>query len=626
MDNFEELNKTEEKKLALNVNVVVSAFNVLRLPEVLRHLTTRFEATPFVITFKRVRPIWGREQEFLEQIHAPFAKVRSIFRELVKGMDSSLSIRFRDFPLCAFPGAEHLDAMLQDFLKRVNIRHNFFDQRKTEDMSPITLMKAAHPFSWMCELCELERYCLFRGIFNLEPISPEGRPVPWQGAVPSDLSQMVHDSERTEAELEAFAAPASKPDQLNVHLLRELQRASPPGQPLPGTTGTWQPLSTGLLLLEDGEHSTQIRVGSPQDDWDEFWPAGQVAICPGGGRSALENTEMRSTIASLTRLLRTLPAHGSTNSDNNVNQLAGFWDVVRSGFAAHGLESATPGPTVCIPRRNEDQLEGLEVRHRLSGSASQETARFLFAPGGQESTANQYEVVFEDGRFSEPSDECFSRLLDGLSRWAGSWNTQLREKLVPRLRRLISRPRWAEHLDEPCLLAAFSNAIVVRLPPENEVRPCRVAPLDDGDTSGFLCSGVRLRPHPDLLASSTGYLWIRAIARAIISLRKEGSWPDEQARDAGPFLRTAWHTFGEALLPTVSRTATLTAGSVNRDKIVLQFCSKAGEEMDLVLRSSETSVQSYKANKDIMLFYATKDKAPLSEGFMGIVDYYANLL
>ncbi len=258
LDNIRELNASlpPARRHPVHANVVVSRFNLERLDAVLGHLGRRLPAGGFNLTLKRVTLADAIDEEFFRKsVNVPLAELRRVLPGLPPPPPGT-SLSFRDFPLCAIPGREKQEAELGYLLDSVEVRNNFFTQKKMVDMYPRSRLRQAHPFDWICENCALEPLCLHRGLFYKAP--SDGAHAP--RAASASEARPVLEWARTRSG-GGILADAKRPSTALGLALGKLLRQAPPGPGLAGTKAAWEPLENGTLLLRLGKSSARLRLG-----------------------------------------------------------------------------------------------------------------------------------------------------------------------------------------------------------------------------------------------------------------------------------------------------------------------------------------------------------------------------
>ncbi|MEI8255393.1 MAG: hypothetical protein WCJ30_06930, partial [Deltaproteobacteria bacterium] len=237
---------------------VVTARNYDRLTEVLDHLAKHFVATPYAVTIKRVE--LGNRcdlDQYLQESHVPLAPLRRALGGLIANSRVSAPVVFRGFPLCAVPGGEHLHADVTDWDSEVKGFHNFEAQGRVSTRDVFEQPRTVHDFDWLCESCTLSPLCRDRGLFLYRTFTLDDVPSPTLGPAPVRIADVL-----ARARGAVAGASTRAPGPLAT-LLRDLSRESPSGTALPGTTITWQPHTTGALLLLPASASPQVERSEP---------------------------------------------------------------------------------------------------------------------------------------------------------------------------------------------------------------------------------------------------------------------------------------------------------------------------------------------------------------------------
>ncbi len=264
---------------AVNVNLVASRYNVQQLARVVEHVSTRLLRTPHQITIKRVtRPSTLSLSEFVRNVSVPCSQLSERFVSLVTELGGNENICFRDFPLCVLPGLERLDADLRCWLNGTVVFQNFEDQTRAATMYPEPAMRTEHAYQWICDRCSLDPVCLRRGLFE-PPIDDENFcPIAAPSDLPEPLRAWISHFPRGAAALEnrqATVARSGERGWLLKHLAPASLRLSPrqPG-------ANWIPLTTGMLLVVDGERSLRVSVGLASAQRPCTWQSGVWTVDP----------------------------------------------------------------------------------------------------------------------------------------------------------------------------------------------------------------------------------------------------------------------------------------------------------------------------------------------------------
>lgn len=291
LENIAALNRSlpEARRHFVNVNLVVSAFNVERLPEVYANLRARLPAGGYSISHKRVSiPRDADEDAFRRGIYVPLAVLRRRLPRAARQAPPGVPVAFRDFPLCALPGCERLDADLACWLNEVRVKQNFSRQERVEDMYPESRRRIAHIFDWLCDACGLEPICRSRQLFRQAGADPEHAPRPLLGSVPPRLERWV----RSQAPA-CCGWEGRLPETAEGWTLRELARRLPEGR-LPGSRLGWEPLERGILRLSGGGREARVRL-----EWNA---RGRRAAFSGPGAPAWASPGVRALRDALRRL------------------------------------------------------------------------------------------------------------------------------------------------------------------------------------------------------------------------------------------------------------------------------------------------------------------------------------
>lgn len=202
LSNIEAANRARAEagaaRVPVNVNVVVSAFNVSRIEAVVGHVAGRFSRTPWVLTFKRVS-LADAAPEVAARSRVRLGTLREAFSRLPDDLEAhwgAVLAMFRDFPLCALPGREHLDATLAAVLAGTRVMDNFDDQVSLKAMYPEESRRTDHPFSRVCASCRLDPWCVSRGLFREGAPGGTDPPIPMGDAIPAGLARLVEACER----------------------------------------------------------------------------------------------------------------------------------------------------------------------------------------------------------------------------------------------------------------------------------------------------------------------------------------------------------------------------------------------------------------------------------------------
>ncbi|MBM4372576.1 MAG: radical SAM protein, partial [Deltaproteobacteria bacterium] len=270
LENIEECNASRGglSPVPVNVNLVVSGYNVDRLDVALDHVRSRFRRTPFTLTVKRILP-WGADtRSYRERCHVPLGRLRPAFEALARAALPGIRLMFRGFPLCALPGMEHLDADLERFLSDIDIRCNFQHQDTMGQMYSVERMRREHPYSDACDTCRLRYLCLDRRLFVDGPVEDLNRPVPLDSLPPGPLLacpgavQILED--------EALRRRAGLGDPPFTSLRRALQASCPPGAVQEGHGGSWAPFGENMIRVRARGEERLLRLGLPDDRWGTF--------------------------------------------------------------------------------------------------------------------------------------------------------------------------------------------------------------------------------------------------------------------------------------------------------------------------------------------------------------------
>lgn len=201
LSNIEAANRARAEsgiaRVPVNVNVVVSAFNVSRLEAVVGHVAGRFSTTPWALTFKRVS-VAHASPEVAAGSRVPLAVLREAFSRLPDDLEAHWGVvlgMFRDFPLCALPGREHRDAILATVMAGTHVVDNFEDQVSLHPMYPQAPERKEHASSSVCARCRLDTWCVSRGLFR-EGASGDDRPLPVEDGIPVGLARLIEACER----------------------------------------------------------------------------------------------------------------------------------------------------------------------------------------------------------------------------------------------------------------------------------------------------------------------------------------------------------------------------------------------------------------------------------------------
>ncbi len=295
LENVEQARKNGSR-ITVNANVVVSRFNVERLEEVVALVVERLVETPLAVSFKRVIPRpHVDDRDFLERIHVPLARLRRVLPAAAARVPARADPCFRDFPLCALPGVEHLDADLRYWLEDPSVSHNFEDQTRIDDMYPEAAARAPHAWQWLCDTCALDPVCLRRGLFQSGRHDVEHAPEPTVGPRPPALEQFVRAHPRRGHVLDA---PPPAADPAHAALLRAVRAGL-------AHLSAWRPLETGLLVTGEGPAAEPFRLRPSRAD-----PAAPIHV-NGWGVTPLGTGAPRAAPA-IAAVLETLEADSVT--------------------------------------------------------------------------------------------------------------------------------------------------------------------------------------------------------------------------------------------------------------------------------------------------------------------------
>jgi pyruvate-formate lyase-activating enzyme len=584
VDNIERVNREQAgqedaraapPRLMVAVNVVVSAFNYERLPEIGAHLGARLGVTRPAVTLKRIT--FGPEH----QAPAHLARCRVSLQDLRRVLPAFLSryshdptVRVRDFPLCAIPGWEHRDFDLQYWLDGVEVAHNFARQDELHDMYPAEKLRARHPSDWLCAECTLDPVCLHRGLFDEASPRRGDAPVPSREPLPAVLTELVQRSERGRRVLAEPGATRRPPDAPAL-LLRELSRALPPGARLEGTGVRVYPTTNGTLALEEESGAAAVKVGPVRDGWRAYWLAGNLAVA-----AETDGPPLRAAIGPLVRVLAGLSLPDLARNDA-LGQLGHEWLELRRVVTAAWLAEPVGAPPQCEVRRDRDELRGLLLTVPLGVEAAQ--ALFWVEPAA--TAPRRLVVLFSSASVpDETAERRLRRWLDALRDFADPAQRLLEGDLSKRVVALSTDAGSPTPLPAGVSLSTHSGILLVWRRATRQMLPCFTLPASETPTPGFLCGDLVLRAHPDLVRGADGPQVVQALGRAVLQARREGTAATTGASRSS-FLRHVWQALGPDLLwPSRGAAIDCLAGQVSTRSVGLRFGHDSRHRLELTFQ------------------------------------------
>lgn len=274
LDNMDQLSAKDSRIHGINVNVVVSQYNIDQLEQVLSHVVSRLARSSYMFTFKRVlRPLTMAVEQFQDHVYVPCSMLRSTFAAITKSLSASATFVFRGFPLCVVPRPVALDADLGYWLKENVVMDNFQHQAAIEPMYPEQRLRLVHAYEWLCDLCHLNTICLQRGLFEIAVAQEQFCPVPFLEQIPEELRAWLEGFSRGKAALELSDAQTSRTGSyasVLQQLLLTMSKKAPHCTVKPLTTGTLE------IAVRGQRHRVQVRPAASQPPAQ--WQAGDWGI------------------------------------------------------------------------------------------------------------------------------------------------------------------------------------------------------------------------------------------------------------------------------------------------------------------------------------------------------------
>ncbi|MBI5534485.1 MAG: radical SAM protein [Deltaproteobacteria bacterium] len=302
LENIEALNRSIPTDLEVNVNIVVTRFNVHRLREAVAHVESRFTRTRYGFTLKRVAKSPDLSDEaFFRDIYVPCSELRAELAGFASALPDGAAARYCGFPLCALVGQECRDHDLLYWLSGAVVWQNFSDQFRSAPMYPEESLREPHRFQWICDGCTLDRICLQRALFARSRAIAADRPIASHEPIPRPLLDLVASYERGRTALGEQRVPQ---EPLCAWLLTALERASGPDRRIDGTDASWEPVETSVVALRQGERIARLRIRPLTEHPASLWTAGAWAVEPVEWQSGAAPP---AALPFFLQLLRTLP-------------------------------------------------------------------------------------------------------------------------------------------------------------------------------------------------------------------------------------------------------------------------------------------------------------------------------
>ena len=570
------------RSLPVNVNLVVSRFNISRLGEVIGHLQARLADTSPCITLRRVMLGSGPGGEgLMDSAYVPLRLLREMLTETLDGFDPVTGeLLARGFPLCAIPGHEHRDGDLLYLLDNIRIRNNFDDQDNDASMLADHHVRTIHPFSWICETCKLEPICLQRGLFDCTRGRAEDAPMRCREGLSPELARAISRSkQRLEVPSEILDGEEAKQSPA-ARLLRALWAAHPPGQPV-GTPGwAWEPVRELELHVSAGGSGETVSVLVSPETGENIPGRGRVALAPCAGRGDPPTPELQQALNQITALL-----DGILDSDA---------PLARELCASLGASGLTG-------QAGERDL-GDSLLRRFAEQFLAETVLCQDLPLG--------------GGF-----EPLTHLPERLSSLTGP-NKPWSDAVTSSARAILR--------DDPELamvrVGGYNNGLCIRRGEELELHGLLTSSLSHRMNEGFLCGLLGALPGPKL----TDHLWgrksIRALGKVLMEAQRSGRWPEEPPHPDARQALAIWRRFGMSLLPHQRGPLLLRSGEVSRSTVRLRFWCGESEAASLWLMASPDSGQFYGHDGVIGLRYKAADGFKGHPVIIKTVDWYAERL
>ena len=570
--------------LSVNVNLVVSRLNVLRLPEVLGHLRTRLAEARPCVTLRRVMldTSPGADRGLRDTVYVPLPRLREALADALERWPAGLEeLLVRGFPLCAVPGREHRDGDLLYLLDNVRIRHNFDDQRNDASMLAQHHMRTEHPFAWICEGCALEPVCLQRGLFQSTPRRPEDAPIAHTGALPPELAQTL--TRGSPEQPAPFLVDAGHPlgSSAAGRLLRALAEARPPRAPADPDGWAWAPVCELELQVWSGGASERVAI-SIVPAAPAAWPeeAGRVALISLDPVGDERPPPLQRALEELTELLERILDEDEA--------LAGD-----EAWHAGGAQEPRLAP--------EDD------------PVSQRLREFL-----QQSMAG--DCALQDHRL----DDIVSVTAD-----------------LPERLKFLDAPRrgWRDAAagavgdalrEDPDLVrvrvGGYRDLLCLRWSEEPELHALLTARLSERSSEGFLCGLLRVLPSALLMARGRGRRAVQTAARALLQLQRTGPWPgDPPGATARPALEI-WRRFGVSLLPHRRGGLLLRGGEVSCSTVRLNFFKGAAHAVSLWFFTAPDGARAYRHDGLVGLRYNIAAAHQESPEVQRVIDWYGEKL
>ena len=185
----------------LSVITVVSRYNYRRLDEIMRVLASRLPDREFSAVLRRVGP---SRNNGVNPAAVPLSELRAVLPPLLAGWKFRFPVAVRNFPLCAVPGFEHLDADLAYLRAGTVVRQNFFGQKNMAEMYSDESLFRGHGSSESCAKCSLQFFCFSRGLFGEMEKNPANQPLPSVRPAQEVLAANGTDPKDVDAVLEAL--------------------------------------------------------------------------------------------------------------------------------------------------------------------------------------------------------------------------------------------------------------------------------------------------------------------------------------------------------------------------------------------------------------------------------------
>ena len=248
--------------IGVNINVVVSRFNVMKLEQVLSTLDEQLSRTSGSVTFKWITPIEPPDARYLTEYHVPASILRDRFTALLTDWRHRLGPIFRSVPLCCISGYEYLSANVLYYTNNTHVRSNFFgSQTDFRDMHPERVFTA--PYKGICGTCQLSPICYDRTLFEVSRNDPENRPISSETTPAKVLAHL--------GELPA-KIPVSPSPTAEEALAIRVHRA------LVDNSSQWTPVIDHLFDVAHGDRVLRLWVGEARSDYPNTIPVAKGLV------------------------------------------------------------------------------------------------------------------------------------------------------------------------------------------------------------------------------------------------------------------------------------------------------------------------------------------------------------